>query len=735
MMGRSAGILLVVWALVWGLLPSDAAVIFRDDWNDLTVHNPALARPGVDWVIASGGFSANAATWEYPPSGFNGAQSGTLMFSPNTMAAISVDFGPTVPGTPVEARLKLHQSNGAEDGNYRFAFGFKNTVVGSSYYEYSTLNPTFYGTSGIQTYDPGLVFQAGAAGKALRNGWNYLKIRLEPNSYVRVWHAVDAVATKAYDDPSLAYTEVAKWYDYPGLGTVHRFYMSNDAAAVSWKVDDVEIDADIDQPADTWVRKVDAVQTIYRNGVPHTDKNGNMRLTYDPATSFFPIMLYHSWVGTMHSQTWTFSDFANAGFNSCHLWEGQRPTVAEADAAQAAGIQLVTHWPTDAEINALKNHPSTLAWYLDEEPIGMYWAFDMQGHYQTYLTRKSQVKALDPQHPVFIMDVPWISPPVRDWWITWNTSGDITSHDNYPLFGDTNSISGWNGIPETVSLAVSSNNESKPMWLATQMYGADWGDWAFPTVAQARCMVYTGIIHGATGIMQFALDSFVSRMGGILGIAPSPLADYGVPDARVCTSSELRASRDLWYAIKALNGELAALKPAVLSPTSSEPYEVYVDRTLPPVTWNSVRTLLKNNPAGGLTLLLANVDGVAQRARIRFPNKVMAVRELYGSLGFTRSGDYIELSCPAWDSRILRVFDVESIDEVKGQPNGTQLACSGVVTAAFTGHLYVESPDRSMGIRVNKASHGRSVGQTVTVIGTIQTLASGERYILADSVN
>lgn len=37
----------------------------------------------------------------------------------------------------------------------------------------------------------------------------------------------------------------------------------------------------------------DAVQTFYQEGVPHTDRAGNVRLTYDPSKSFFPIGIYY----------------------------------------------------------------------------------------------------------------------------------------------------------------------------------------------------------------------------------------------------------------------------------------------------------------------------------------------------------------------------------------------------------------------------------------------------------
>ncbi|MEN6549445.1 MAG: hypothetical protein ABFE07_25650, partial [Armatimonadia bacterium] len=35
-----------------------------------------------------------------------------------------------------------------------------------------------------------------------------------------------------------------------------------------------------------------AVQSIYRHGVPHTDKNGDLLATYDPNRSFFQIGIW-----------------------------------------------------------------------------------------------------------------------------------------------------------------------------------------------------------------------------------------------------------------------------------------------------------------------------------------------------------------------------------------------------------------------------------------------------------
>jgi len=75
------------------------------------------------------------------------------------------------------------------------------------------------------------------------------------------------------------------------------------------------------------------------------------------------------------------------------------------------------------------------------------------------------------------------------------------------------------------------------------------------------------------------------------------------------------------------------------------------------------------------------------------------------------------------------------IGAAKQLAEGTLVVTSGIVSAAFTDFLYIESADRTYGIRVNKTAHGRSVGQVVNVTGTIKTLDSGERYVDASGVD
>ncbi|MHB9037312.1 MAG: sugar-binding protein [Armatimonadota bacterium] len=74
------------------------------------------------------------------------------------------------------------------------------------------------------------------------------------------------------------------------------------------------------------------------------------------------------------------------------------------------------------------------------------------------------------------------------------------------------------------------------------------------------------------------------------------------------------------------------------------------------------------------------------------------------------------------------------IYNAKTATEGSTVSTSALVTAAFDGYFYVESQDRTSGIRVQKSKHGVHVGESVTVFGKVETLPSGERCINASYV-
>ncbi|MHB9036630.1 MAG: carboxypeptidase regulatory-like domain-containing protein [Armatimonadota bacterium] len=79
----------------------------------------------------------------------------------------------------------------------------------------------------------------------------------------------------------------------------------------------------------------------------------------------------------------------------------------------------------------------------------------------------------------------------------------------------------------------------------------------------------------------------------------------------------------------------------------------------------------------------------------------------------------------------LLVTGYSSIGDVKNASIGTGIACTGIVSAAFDGFFYIESADRTSGIRVVKENHGLAAGQVATVSGYVYSLATGEKFILA----
>lgn len=366
------------------------------------------------------------------------------------------------------------------------------------------------------------------------------------------------------------------------------------------------------------------MQRVYRAGVPHTDRAGNIRTGYDTA-SFFPRCIYHAVAGS-------FRAIREAGFNCVHTWEGYGigDVIAE---LRANDLQLIKHWPTDAEVKEFGSDPSILAWYLDEEPTAQTY-LDMQrtsntglmsDRYQAFVSRKAAIQAIDRRHPVFPLDGAWVPPALEAWWDRWNTSGDISAHDNYPLMARTADIG---SLPRSIHQAIRLNGERKPVWLTLQAFGGAPGlqpAMRLPTPGELRGMVFTSIIHGATGITLFAYDSEVTREGLVIGIAPGTQESYG--KHATATPRQVEQSRALWAGAALLNAELERLTPRLLSPTATLPYTVYftgASRNPSPI-----RTMLKG--AGDpCTLLASNTEGRPFGVRFQFTRPIAAVRRLNG---------------------------------------------------------------------------------------------------------
>lgn len=78
---------------------------------------------------------------------------------------------------------------------------------------------------------------------------------------------------------------------------------------------------------------------------------------------------------------------------------------------------------------------------------------------------------------------------------------------------------------------------------------------------------------------------------------------------------------------------------------------------------------------------------------------------------------------------------VSTIEQARALTNGTLVAIDGkVVSRRFNGYFYMQEPNGTTGIRVSSASTAASEGKVVNVIGTVATLPTGEKQIIAQVV-
>ena len=82
-----------------------------------------------------------------------------------------------------------------------------------------------------------------------------------------------------------------------------------------------------------------AVQTIYRRGVPHTDKQGRLLMKYDPERSFFQIGIWGNPYGDKYGHNYDLNVLKNAGMNT--MWPWFSSVEKQLEAGKQAGLQVV----------------------------------------------------------------------------------------------------------------------------------------------------------------------------------------------------------------------------------------------------------------------------------------------------------------------------------------------------------------------------------------------------------
>lgn len=392
-------------------------------------------------------------------------------------------------------------------------------------------------------------------------------------------------------------------------------------------------------------RNFNAVQRVYKKGVPHTDKNGRRLAQYDPERSFFPIAM---WGAPLHDgKTYDWAELKKAGFNTVWPWSVLGRGVVFRD-AKKFDLQLVLMDELEDEyIKANKDNPHLLGNVWTDEPIGKLGQPGMGEMYKRFLNYKAKANKMAPNMLVFINDAPWISAPATSWWLKWNTAGDISCHDNYPVKAIRSSCRSIgadpNGIPQSVSLAVSANKERKPAWLIVGAFthkirSGDPFPFRFPTPDQLRAQVYSGLVNGATGIIYFIWDSYISRDGSVLGMSPNPQVSYapfpkqpGHTNPTPASPMQLIQSKALWEATAQINKELAELTPALLSPTAGSNLKYSVDVAGKSETSTPIQCLLKRHPEGGYVLLTVNNDDAVLEVDFKFRKPIREAKLMFNT--------------------------------------------------------------------------------------------------------
>lgn len=417
------------------------------------------------------------------------------------------------------------------------------------------------------------------------------------------------------------------------------------------------------------MRDINAIQSVYMDGVPHTDAQGRMMMRYDPKRSFLQIAVWGC-TGPGKGTTDDWDIYPKAGFNT--LWPWNTDPLPTLEAAAKHGLQIVLMGGLSGEaLKKAADNPRLLGIVWRDEPT-LHPAEDSMKLLTEFTTWRDEVKRVRQDLPVFANMTPWIMPPALTNWVRWTQAGDLSCHDNYPIMDRGRRAESVgadpNGIPQSVAMAAAAVDERKPVWLivgaftlAPPAYGESF-PFRYPTPLQLRASVYAGLIHGATGIIYFTPDSYISRDGGVIGMSPRPEATphiVGGKPKTPATPLQLIQARALWDTAAQINSELKELTPALLAPTVSSaevPFTVAVTGRGP--TQNPVRCLLKPHPDGGWVLLTVNVDDAVLRVSYGFPRGLEEAQVLYenrSALSLEKDGTRFTLDYEPFDAHVVRI--------------------------------------------------------------------------------
>ncbi|MBM3473531.1 MAG: hypothetical protein FJX75_09700, partial [Armatimonadetes bacterium] len=258
-----------------------------------------------------------------------------------------------------------------------------------------------------------------------------------------------------------------------------------------------------------------------------------------------------------------------------HEGEKHQPILAYLDRCAQIGMKVNYHlmWPyhrdlTDevmaqvrAEIEAVRDHPALLSWYIADEP-GLEWVGNLTKVHNL-------VKELDPYHPTTIVFYQGAEHARQ-----FTNAMDIVMVDPYPI--PSRPVTDVSGAADSINAAF---DRCKMLWMVPQAFGGNEWWQREPTAHEQRVMTYLALIHGARAVQYFIRSPRVS-------FPKSPV---------------------MWAECGALALETAEMTPAL---TSDEP--------APKVT-SSAPTVhacaLRNR--GVITILAANTEKKPQVVRLQ----------------------------------------------------------------------------------------------------------------------
>jgi hypothetical protein len=337
------------------------------------------------------------------------------------------------------------------------------------------------------------------------------------------------------------------------------------------------------------------------------------------ADAFFPIGLYDVPESALQ-------EVAAAGFNLVVNGDKEPPYLFR---AEAAGIRVIPYVNTDdmaADARKAKVSRALFAWYLFDEP-------DLNDvSPEEYRELLAQLRKADETRPVYLT---------------------VVSSKNFAVYADGCGILAPNPYPIRhleaeendlceVARAVDRARAAagtRPVWAVIQTFWAEPIWLRNPTPDELRAMTFLALNHGASGIIYFSYKS-----------GDRPITQH----------------RELFAAIRELNGQISALRGALLAPTVKWDFDVQVlQETAPPeamplrIPERPVRLDCSLRAFRDAHLLIAvNPDSWGKKADIALPRTFpgLEIAELFGgpdAVKGPRCGERVELDFQPYQVRIF----------------------------------------------------------------------------------